>query len=45
AAICSKAKFRPDQYGVPIAYRDVIGNGTDSGILKCIQPFLGNINF
>ncbi|XP_028281860.1 potassium-transporting ATPase alpha chain 1 isoform X2 [Parambassis ranga] len=43
AALCNRATFRPDQEGVPIPKRLVVGDASETALLKFTELTIGNI--
>ncbi|CAL8071426.1 unnamed protein product [Orchesella dallaii] len=43
ARLCSRAHFKVGQVGIPDALREVVGDATESAILKRMETLLGNV--
>merc|ERR1719394_189617 len=42
ACLCSNAEFKPGDEDKPVVEREVVGDATESGILKCYESIEGN---
>ena len=42
ACLCSNAEFKPEDLGKPVVEREVLGDATEQGILKCYESIEGN---
>merc|ERR1719228_1796443 len=43
ACLCNRAEFKPNQENVAILKRDVLGDASEAGILKCTELSNGNV--
>ncbi|GCC41556.1 hypothetical protein chiPu_0025942, partial [Chiloscyllium punctatum] len=43
ATLCNRAIFKPNQEGIPIPKREVIGDASETALLKFTELTIGNV--